>query len=169
MFKNKININSQLGNEKDHSHSISPFGITINPNISTHPTDSKHKEVHDKLMECCKELFNDEISFKSLIVYKDHKLMDLNKLEAWNKAKCDLQTANITVEYGSQNKLHIQAAIHIKHNSLIMLDKNKMVEAVANKLDIPPKSIYCHIQTVYGHKKTDIEKAADYPLKNVKK
>lgn len=165
-FNGVVNIGSQKGNEQDHTHVLSPFGITINPNISSHPTDIHYKVINDKLLEVCEELFNNEKTFKSLIVYKDPKYSKLDKLDAWTKAKCEIQTANVSVEYGAQNKLHIQAAVHIKHNSIIMLDKNKMVKAVADKLQIPVANIYCHIQTVYGPRKTPIEKAALYPLKN---
>ncbi len=161
--KFKINIGTQLGNE-DRKHNcarLSPFGVTINPNISTTPDTPRHLEVQNKLMECCNELFGTEDAFKQNIVF-------LVPGDEWNDETIADMENNVTVEYG-RKKWHIQAAFHITHCSKIKLDKAHMVDHVARKFNKPSSTVHCHIETKYKAQSPDeaaIAKARAYPLKN---
>lgn len=170
--KYRANINVQ-SEKKGPRVVTSNFGVTINPNIYTKPGTEKHIEVRDALLKAARKIFGTESDFKKYIAFKDR-----NRQATWSQQYIvGVPINNITVEYGESGYWHIQGFISVVHRSFIHLNRDRLLETVAQKLSnvkpgIGPSNIHIDIQTGSkgnnrGGGDFDLIRRANYPLKNI--
>lgn len=156
-----LSIGTQFGAELETKDKIvhdSVFSLTINPNISSDKDSEFHKKYHDKLLAGTNAIFGDDERFlNNFITYMK---------EGEGRDKVISMDGDLTLEYGRTKKWHVQAAIDIKHRTMLRLNKNRLVEEYAKICNVPASAIHIDIKVAGWEKKTDAQKIKNYVLKS---
>ena len=153
----RITIGTQKGKEKTHDKlHYSPFGITINPNITTGDGTPMNDVVHDVLEYVAGELFGSVDAIKKIvkIIARDGSWNDIIAID----------DINPTLEYGKQGRWHIQVFLGLHHKTMVRLDIPYMRKVVSDAFQVPATSIHINVETNYG--RDVFANARTYPLKD---
>lgn len=152
-----ITIGTQKGREKKHAKlRYSPFGITINPNISTSEGTEMHEAIHDVLEYVAEMLFGslDAIKKTISIIARDGSWDDV----------ANIDDVNVTLEYGTQGKWHIQVFLGVHHNTMLRINIPYLRKVTAAAFEIPQSTVHVNVNTNYGQDMTANARA--YSLKD---